>query len=262
MNASALPASLQLDQPHVERYLRRLWLARLIPAVLHDLEHLPRGGVLLVGNHGPLALDTGLLLHAFHRDTGQFIRGLSDRMLFTNPIGRQMVRNVGAVKGTRENARALLAHGELVLVYPGGARETTRDPAHRYQLDWEGRFGFARIALECQVPIVPVACVGADDLFRQLLDRNVVRASPLGKLATQLIKPDYIPPVYWPKLRATQFHYYFGQPIKPLPVAGLTEPELESAVESHWQRVKLALEERLLHGLTLRRERTQQKVRR
>jgi 1-acyl-sn-glycerol-3-phosphate acyltransferase len=261
MNASGLPASLQLDQPHVERWLRRLWLARWVPSVLHDLEHLPRGGVLLVGNHGPLALDTGLLLHAFHRDTGEFIRGLSDRMLFSNPIGRQMVRNLGAVVGTRENARALLAHGELVLVYPGGARETTRDPAHRYELDWDGRLGFARIALECQVPIVPVACIGADDLFMQLLDRNVVRASPLGRLAAQLVKADYIPPVYWPKLRATEFHYYFGRPIAPPAVAGLSEQELESAVEAHRERVKVALEERIQHGLTLRRERAQNKAR-
>ncbi|MDB4974416.1 MAG: putative acyltransferase [Myxococcaceae bacterium] len=259
MNTAELPPNLRFDRSAVESYLRSYPLARWIPSVLHDVARVPAGPVLLVGNHGPLAIDTGLLMHAFHRETGIVLRGLSDRMLFSNPIGRQIVRNVGAVKGTRDNARELLAHGELVLVYPGGARETTRDPRQRYQLAWEGRFGFARMALEAQVPIVPVACIGADDLFAQLVDSTTMRASLAGRFVSRFIKPDYIPPLYLPKLRATQFHYYFGQPIQPVPVPDSDVDE--TTVRAHQRTVKDALEALIDHGRAVRRERLQRKKR-
>ena len=252
MSLAELPPHLQLDRAAVEKQLRSYPLARFIPSVLHDVARVPVGPALLVGNHGPLALDTGLLLHAFHRDTGVVLRGLSDRLLFSNAIGRKIVRNGGAVKGTRENARALLAHGELVLVYPGGARETMRDPARRYALDWEGRLGFSQIALESQVPIVPVACIGADDVFTQLVASETMRASLAGRLAARFIKPDYIPPLYLPRWRAAQFHYFFGEPIQPPPHDASDGERAEPEVSAHQQRVKRALEQLISHGLTVR----------
>lgn len=255
MSWAELPQQLQLDRAAVEKQLRSYPLARFIPTVLHDVAHVPVGPALLVGNHGPLALDTGLLLHAFHRDTGVVLRGLSDRLLFTNAIGRRVVRNVGAVKGTRENARALLAHGELVLVYPGGARETMRDPSQRYALDWEGRLGFAHIALASQVPIVPVACIGADDVFTQLVASETMRASLAGRLAAKFIKPDYIPPLYLPKWAPVQFHYFFGEPIAPKPYDATGGERAEAEVRAHQQSVKRALEQLIEHGLAVRNAR-------
>jgi 1-acyl-sn-glycerol-3-phosphate acyltransferase len=252
MNRPELPRHLQYDRQAVETYLRSYPLALLIRTVLHEAERLPDGPALLVGNHGPLALDTGLLIQAIFRQGGRVVRTLGDRILFTNPIGRRMARSVAGVEGNPENARALLAHGELVLVYPGGARETVRDPGERYQLDWEGRFGFARTALDAQVPIVPVACIGSDDVFTQVVDSETVRSSFLGKLASNFLKPDYIPPVYLPKLRASQFHYFFGEPIAPNPTARGSD---ETAVRAHQQNVKQALEALVTHGRAFRRER-------
>jgi 1-acyl-sn-glycerol-3-phosphate acyltransferase len=248
--SSQLPPHLRYERAGVERYLRNYPLARVIPTVLHDGERLPAGAALLVGNHGPLALDAGLLVHAVFREHGRVVRTLGDRLLFENPVGRQMARSVAGVEANPENARALLAHGELVLVYPGGARETLREAGDRYRLDWEGRFGFARTALDAQVPIVPVACIGSDDLFAQVVDGESMRRSALGQFAARFIKPDYIPPLYLPKLRATQFHYFFGEPIAP--VVG-TDGRDESAVVSHQQRVKAALESLLSHGRAVRR---------
>jgi 1-acyl-sn-glycerol-3-phosphate acyltransferase len=262
MTSADLPRHLRFDRPVVESYLRNYALAKLIRSVLHDVSRVPSGPVLLVGNHGPLAVDTGLLLHAFHRDTGKVVRGLGDRLFFTNPLGRRLVRSVAGVEGSRENARALLAHGELVLVYPGGARETTRDPSRRYRLDWEGRLGFARMALEAQVPIVPVACIGSDDLFTQVVDSETLRSSFAGRFVTRFIKPDYIPPLYLPKLRATQFHYFFGEPIAPVAVRnGAEGSEDEAVVRAHQQTVKAALEALVDFGRNVRRERMQAKQR-
>jgi 1-acyl-sn-glycerol-3-phosphate acyltransferase len=214
---------------------------------------MPTGGCLLVGNHGPLAIDTGILIHALHRDTGTVVRTLGDRFMFANAVGRQIARAAAGVEGSPDNADALLKHGDTVLVYPGGARETTRDPSKKYQLDWEGRLGFARVALKAQVPIVPVACIGSDDLLAQVVDSETVRSSFAGKFFSQFIKPDAIPPLYLPKLRATQFHYFFGEPIAPSVASD------EAAVIAHQLTVKTALEALLAQGRELRRERRQAK---
>jgi 1-acyl-sn-glycerol-3-phosphate acyltransferase len=251
-----LPRHLRYDHEAVERYLRSYALARLIRAVVHHADRLPDGPALLVGNHSPLAIDTGLLIHALLLERGRVVRALGDRLLFTNPVGRQMARSVAGVEGNPENARALLKHGEWVLVYPGGARETLRAPEDRYQLDWEGRFGFARTALEAQVPIVPVACIGADDLLTQVVDRETVLGSFVGKLASRFIRPDYIPPIYVPKLRPTQFHYFLGDAIPPSPRADARD---EQAVRAHQALVKAALEALLEHGRAVRRERLSRK---
>jgi len=253
-----LPEHLRFDRRAVEAYLRSYPLARVIRTGLHELERLPAGPALLVGNHGPLAIDTGLLIQAIFRENGRVVRCLGDRILFTNPIGRQMARSVAGVEGNPANARALLAHGELVLVYPGGARETVRNAGERYRLDWEGRLGFARTALDAQVPIVPVACIGSDDLFTQVVDSETMRNSALGKLAQRFLKPDYIPPLYLPRLRATQFHYFFGEPIAP---EGGASGRDEPAVVALRDRTKAALEALCEHGRAVRRERLADKHR-
>lgn len=247
-----LPPHLRIDREKVENSLRKYPLARLIKTRVHDIERLPRGAALLVGNHGPLAVDTGLLIQAVFLANGRIIRCLSDRMFFTNPIGRKMARDVAGVEGSPENARALLQHGEHVLVYPGGARETLRGADERYRLDWEGRLGFARTALDAQVPIVPVACIGSDDLFTQVVDSETVRNSLPGRFAQRFLKPDYIPPIYVPRLRPTQFHYFIGEPIAPEFSA---KSDNEADVRALRDRAKEALEALCEHGRAVRRER-------
>jgi len=66
---------------------------------------------------------------------------------------------VGIIGVEEEDCLAVLERGEQLLVTPGGTREAqpSRD---FYRLRWEGRFGFARLALMTGVPIVPLAVVG------------------------------------------------------------------------------------------------------
>jgi 1-acyl-sn-glycerol-3-phosphate acyltransferase len=108
-----------------------------------------------------------------------------------------MRRNVGAIPATSAAARAALARGESVLVFPGGAREA-RGPPDRIR--WGGRRGFARIAAEAGAPIVPFAMAGAD---RQ----HPVRV-PLGRRLSL-----WLPPVPLP----VRLELRFGAPIPPPP---------------------------------------------
>jgi 1-acyl-sn-glycerol-3-phosphate acyltransferase len=50
-----------------------------------------------------------------------------------------------------------------VLVYPGGDYETFRPSWHSDQIEFGGRRGFVKLALEENVPIVPVVAIGGQE---------------------------------------------------------------------------------------------------
>jgi 1-acyl-sn-glycerol-3-phosphate acyltransferase len=61
---------------------------------------------------------------------------------------------------------------ETMLVFPGGGRDMLKFKGEEYHLNWEGRSGFARLAIAHDYPIVPVGLVGGDDVFHSLVARN------------------------------------------------------------------------------------------
>ena len=67
-----------------------------------------------------------------------------------------LIRRYGVVPASHDNARAAFDLGAPVLVYPGGDYETFRPSWHGDQIEFGGRQGFVRLALERDVPIVPV----------------------------------------------------------------------------------------------------------
>lgn len=135
--------------------------ARLLGA-----EHLPAGGpMLLVGNHGVWGYETPAFFHLLHQATGRYPLGLAERGFFRIPLVRTVLPWLGGVEGTPENALGSLRGGNLVVCYPGGARETFKRSEGRYTLRWERALGFVRLAARAGVPIVPFAGFGVDDTF-------------------------------------------------------------------------------------------------
>jgi 1-acyl-sn-glycerol-3-phosphate acyltransferase len=72
-----------------------------------------------------------------------------------------------------------MRHNETILVFPGGGREIAKFKGEEYRLNWNGRSGFARVAVENDYPIVPVGLVGGDDIYKSLVTRDSV----LGRLS-------------------------------------------------------------------------------
>src|SRR5205807_8222905 len=62
-----------------------------------------------------------------------------------------------------ENAEQALTTGAALLVYPGGDYEVHRPSWERHKVDFGGRKGFIRLALEQDVPIVPVVAIGGQE---------------------------------------------------------------------------------------------------
>ncbi|MBF6296730.1 acyltransferase family protein [Nocardia amamiensis] len=217
----------------------------------YGLENIPaEGPVLLVGNHNLLGgIDAPLLLPEVLRRRGRLIRGLAENVLINVPGVRHLLHHFGSVRGTRSNCLTLLARGEAVMVFPGGGREAVRRKNEKYMLKWEGRSGFAHMAIEAGAPIVPVAMIGVDDAYDIVVDgdhpllrplRWTVEALGLSReLTPPLIRgvgPTVIP-------RPERFYFSAGAPIDPAPWRGSRDKH--TAATEFRDVVRKALEEEL-----------------
>lgn len=171
------------------------------------LENLPQGRMLVIPNHaGQIALDAGMIAVATVLDANPArpIRGMGEYWLPTIPFFNVFMARVGGVVGTPKNARDILEHGEAVIAFPEGVRGMNKTFAQRYQLQEFG-YGFMRLALETNTPIVPVAVVGSEE--------QAISVGNIKPLADLLGMPAF--PIllnYFPL--PVRYHLYFGDPME------------------------------------------------
>jgi len=164
---------------------------------LHQMFHHPRftgwenipdqRPLLFVGNHtiGGF-LDVPLLFRALWEEKGIFLNALGDRAHFKVPGWGAMLARFGVVEGNRDNCAALFASGACVLVFPGGAREVAKKRSEINQLIWGDRRGFAAMAVQHRVTIVPFAEVGVEQALDIVWDADDIAGTPLGKILDAL----------------------------------------------------------------------------
>jgi 1-acyl-sn-glycerol-3-phosphate acyltransferase len=198
--------------------------------VFLDVANVPaQGPFVLVGNHQLLGMqDLPTLVRELEVQRGVRVRGLADHFHFQVPLWRDLLVRMGAVPGTRENCAALLAAGEPVLVFPGGAREVYKRRGQRYELLWGKRTGFARMAISAGCPIVPFGAVGAEDRFDVLLDIDDPLAAPLRVAARRVGRSDVgsvlVKGTSLGVLPGTgRLYFRFGAPIPTTPWAGRSD---------------------------------------
>lgn len=133
---------------------------------VRGMENVPDGGALMVGNHsgGLLAMDVPIIAVAFAETFGadRPLYCLAHDMLFTGPADA-VFRKFGFVPATRANAHEVLRGGGVTIVFPGGDHDTFRPTRQANTIDFRGRTGYVRTALETGVPIVPVVSVGGQE---------------------------------------------------------------------------------------------------
>jgi len=180
------PSSAESRMETIDRLVQPI--KRLLSPVSIGIERVPSTGpVLLTGNHTLYGLiDIPMLGLEIYESTGRMVRGLGDHMHFELPLWRDVLKSVGAVRGTRENCARLFEEGEAVLVFPGGGREVMKHKHERYKLIWKERIGFARLAIQHGVPILPFASVGVEDMFEIVADADDILRSPAGDLLRAL----------------------------------------------------------------------------
>src|SRR4051812_38518259 len=173
------------DPDYIRETLPRLWLLSSLyfRGEVRGLGNVPESGpVLLVGNHsgGNLTPDTTgftLAFSTYFRVERAFYQ-LAHNLVLTWP-GLGFLLKYGTVAASQENARRALEAGAAVLVYPAGDYEVHRPSWERHRVDFNGRKGFIRLAIEQDVPLVPVVAVGGQEtaLF---LSRGEHLAGALG----------------------------------------------------------------------------------
>jgi 1-acyl-sn-glycerol-3-phosphate acyltransferase len=147
---------------------------------MRGLEHVPRtGAALVVANHsGVLPLDAVMLqvgLLDEHPATRN-LRMLSADLVYSTPLLGRVARASGHVPASPDEAERLLNAGELVGVFPEGFKGIGKPFSDRYRLQRFGRGGFARTALRTGVPMIPVAIVGAEEIYPMVADWSELAA--------------------------------------------------------------------------------------
>ena len=157
------------DVDVVRDQLPALWLlaSYYFRARVRGLERIPaEGPVLMVGNHsgGNVTPDTMVFALAFsaHFGAERRFHALVHNALIAM-AGPIPVRTFGAIAASSENARLALSRGAALLVYPGGDVEVSRPSWQSGRVDFDGRKGFIRLALQARVPIVPVVSIGGQE---------------------------------------------------------------------------------------------------
>lgn len=165
----------QVLMPLARPLYQRYWRVRTI-----GIDRVPSAGALLVANHsGTLPFDavmTKLALYDEHPDRPH-LRPLTADLAFRAPLLGPLIRKSGGVLAHDDDAAALLRDGALVGVWPEGFKGIGKPYRERYRLQRFGRGGFVEVALRTQVPIVPVAIVGAEEIYPL-----VANVRPLARL--------------------------------------------------------------------------------
>jgi 1-acyl-sn-glycerol-3-phosphate acyltransferase len=133
---------------------------------VRGLEELPAGGALIVSNHsgGPMTMDVPLLWIAFYEKFGydRPMYNLAHDILFKGPFSDALM-GMGIIPASRDNAAKALGSGGLVIVFPGGDSDAMRPTLKQNTIDFRGRTGYVRTAIDAGAPIVPVVSIGGQE---------------------------------------------------------------------------------------------------
>jgi 1-acyl-sn-glycerol-3-phosphate acyltransferase len=167
------------DPDYIRENLPAAWLLSSLyfRGEVRGLGNIPEDGpVLLVGNHsgGNVTPDTTVFTLAYCAYFGveRPFYQLAHNLVLSMP-GLSFLRKYGTVAASPANAQKALSAGAALLVYPGGDWEVHRPTLDRNRVDFNRRKGFIRLALEHDVPLVPVVSIGGQEtaLFLSRGDR-------------------------------------------------------------------------------------------
>ena len=228
------------------------WLARVATVMswmyynyfrvqTRGIEHIPDGPALIVGNHSTqMAYDGFMLLAALilERDPPTFASPLGAHQFARNPLYSIFMPRLGQVTGTPANGRMLLERGRKVVVFPEGESGGGKTIFNGYKLMPFGK-GFMRLAYKADVPIVPFAFVGGEEMVPSF-SRLQPLARKMGMKYFPLSPTGMLP-------LPTKCSIQFGPPLS---VGG--DPDDETAVAADVLRVENEIRRLTEEGLQRR----------
>jgi 1-acyl-sn-glycerol-3-phosphate acyltransferase len=144
------------------------------------------GPVLFVANHGFGGIfdlnvfAVGATFEQLKLDRDVTI--LTHQVAWTLGVGR-LIEPLGARPASTQSAEEAFGRGEHVAVFPGGDLDAAKAWDERNLVKFGGRSGFARLAIDAGVPIVPIVTAGAGESLLVLSSgERLARAIRLDKL--------------------------------------------------------------------------------
>ena len=215
--AVEIPRGLELDLSY--QLMKRLFKPMVLGA-----QNIPEQPCLFVGNHSLFALDGWVIGPLFIKELNRFPRGLGDKFLFANPRVADFILKRGGVLGHPDVCAAMMQAGEDLLVFPGGAYEAVKPASRKYELLWQQRYGFVKLAARHGYTIMPMGLVGPDEFYGHLMEGQDLPNSVLGKLLKRMglltddIRSDILPPIPvgalgTPLPKPQRCYLGFGEPI-------------------------------------------------
>ncbi len=217
-------------------------------------ENLPPPPVLLVSNHsgGTTIPDVWGLMIAWIRHFGaeRTVHALAHDMVFSLAPVAKFFGELGVLRAGRERGRQVLTDlGRDLFVCPGGDKDTWRPTSDQFRVNFAGRKGYARLALEAGVPIVPVSHVGAQhSLYVVSSGASFARALGMPKQFRSEIWPVHLS-VPWglgvgpmPHLPLpVTLRYRFGPAIAPTGSAEDLDAAVQAAIQGQLDGMKADL---------------------
>jgi 1-acyl-sn-glycerol-3-phosphate acyltransferase len=226
------------------------WLRRVyFRTELEGLENVPgEGPFIAVCNHngGPVLPDLWVMLSYWWSHFGIERPGYAmvHDAVFRIPLLGNFLIKLGALRARRQNAEKVLEMGGVVLAYPGGELDCLRPFSRRNVIDFYGHDGFVRLAMEKEVPIVPVVNIGGHEVYVTLFSsRLLAKLSGMERLTRVKTLPlnlglpwgiwatGFVPFLPLP----AKFEYRVGKPIELRNSAHLASNEL--AVRQVYYRI-------------------------
>lgn len=166
----------------------------------HQVEGLDRipseGAALIIQYHGALMPpDYFYLITKVFTNKGRLIRLVADRFLISFPGLSYFTRVFRLTAGSVQSCVEDLQNGNILAIAPGGLRESLFSNEN-YPIVWNKRLGFARVAHQARVPIIPVFTRN---------QRETIRASQYGKSLFRILYEWSRMPIWW---------IYGGFPVK------------------------------------------------
>jgi 1-acyl-sn-glycerol-3-phosphate acyltransferase len=209
--------------------------------------------VLFVANHGfggVFDLNVSAAYAAFEDlALTRPVIALTHQLAWTLGAG-ELLESVGSRPASRASALGAFEAGENVLVLPGGDVEAAKSFADRNKIVFSGRRGFAQLAMDADVPIVPVVTAGAGESLLVLSDgQRLARALRLDSLLRAKTMPVAISVPWGLTVGIGALLPYLGLPAKlrttvlaPMrPAAGESAGEFGDRVEDAMQATLTAM---------------------
>ncbi|XP_069687602.1 DGAT1/2-independent enzyme synthesizing storage lipids isoform X2 [Periplaneta americana] len=135
---------------------------------VRGMENIPDDApALIIYYHGAIPIDIYYFMSKTFLYKNRLIHTVADRFLFKIPGFSIISEAVKVIPGTVQTCSNILKENSLLAISPGGVYEAQFGNAY-YKLMWKKRLGFAKVALDAKVSVIPMFTQNLREAFRSV----------------------------------------------------------------------------------------------